>query len=291
MKKVLLINSNMEIFPYPVAPLGIALIASNLLHNYHVKVFDAAFNSTDNLLSAIEELQPDYIGIGIRNIDNVTMQNTKWYLGEIKENIIEPIKKKYSIPLIMGGSGFSIAPKEIFEYMNVDYGIVGEAENILPKLLTNLDSNIKINLQNVITKADMHSMPTETYIDLSNVSFANIDRFIDLEPYNTRGNYPIQTKRGCAHKCIYCSYPNIEGTKYRLRPVGDIVNEIQEVHARIPQVTFEFVDSVFNSPLDHAVNVCKEIIRRDLKLNLRTMGVNPGEVNEELIILMKEAGF
>lgn len=73
--------------------------------------------------------------------------------------------------------------------------------------------------------------------------------------------------------------------------MSDIVDEIQEVKNRIPGITFEFVDSTFNSPLKHAIDICKEIIRRDLKVRLRTMGVNPGEVTEQLIVLMKEAGF
>ena len=55
---------------------------------------------------------------------------------------------------------------------------------------------------------------------------------------------------------------------------NDIVDEIEEVSERIPEVTFEFVDSVFNFPLKHAIDICKEIIRRDLKLKFRTMGIN-----------------
>lgn len=53
----------------------------------------------------------------------------------------------------------------------------------------------------------------------------------------------------------------------------------------------KFVDSIFNSPLKHAVNICKEIIDRKLNVKLRTMGVNPGEVTDELIVLMTQAGF
>jgi hypothetical protein len=50
MKKVLLINSNIEILPYPVAPLGIAMVATSLKDEFEVSVFDFAFNSTESLL-------------------------------------------------------------------------------------------------------------------------------------------------------------------------------------------------------------------------------------------------
>jgi len=292
MRKVLLINSNIEILPYPVAPLGISLVAASIHDKYNVKVFDSAFSSTSTLLSFIREFDPDYIGVGLRNIDNVTMRKCKWYLDEIKNTIINPVKDNFNVPLIIGGSGFSIAPEQIFEYFNVDYGIVGEAEEIFPKLLLNLENgNDDIELENVISKHNKYIKIKEQIREPLLVPRANIDQFINFEPYNKKGSYPVQTKRGCTHKCIYCSYPNIEGEKYRLRPVSNIVDEIEEVQSRIPGVTFEFVDSTFNSPLKHAINICKEIIKRNLKIKIRTMGVNPGEVTEELILLMKQAGF
>ncbi|MGM0503699.1 MAG: B12-binding domain-containing radical SAM protein [Bacteroidota bacterium] len=292
MKKFLIINSNTEILPYPVAPLGVALVASSLKRHYHVKVFDAAFNTTAQLVELIKDFAPDYIGVGLRNIDNVTMRGCQWYLGKIKESIINPVKKNFNGPLILGGSGFSIAPKQVLEFYDADYGIIGEAENKLPELLSYLEkgeTNFLIN--NVITKKQVSYNTEKINSKKLVIPRANIDTFINYYSYNTRGSYPIQTKRGCSHQCIYCSYPNIEGKKYRLREVVDIVDEIEEVSQRIHQVTFEFVDSVFNTPLDYAINICKEIIRRDLNVKLRTMGINPGDVTDELISVMKNAGF
>lgn len=292
MKRVLLINSNLEVFPYPVAPLGISLLASSLQNKYEVKVFDFAHYSTDALINFMVSYKPDYIGIGLRNIDNVTMRNCRWYLEEINNKIVVPIKENFNIPLIIGGSGFSIAPKQIFEFFDADYGIIGEAEEIFPQLLQRIENGEGISdLNNVISKNWQSLKKFEQQSKFLKIPHATIDQYIDFEPYKKRGSYPIQTKRGCTHKCIYCSYPNIEGRKYRLRPVNDIVDEIENVLKRIPDIPFEFVDSTFNSPLKHAINICKEIIHRNLKVKLRTMGVNPGEVTEELISLMKQAGF
>jgi len=291
MKKVLIINSNTEILPYPVAPLGLALIASSLKKKYNVKVFDAAFNTKDELIKIINEFVPDFVGIGIRNIDNVTMRDCKWYLNDIKSSIIKPVKENYRGPIIIGGSAFSIAPKQILDFFKADYGIIGEAEYKLPELLTALEQDKEIVLDNIISKNNISYTKQDNkrkYIELPQ---ANIDSFIDYGPYNTRGSYPVQTKRGCAFRCIYCSYPNIEGNHFRLREVKEIVDEIEAVNQRIPNVTFEFVDSVFNAPYRHTVKICKEIIRRELKVQLRTMGVNPDNVTDELIFLMKKAGF
>jgi len=292
MKKVLLINSNIEILPYPVAPLGIAMVATSLKDEFNVGVFDFAFNSTESLLKHTKEFNPDFIGIGLRNIDNVTMRKAKWYIEEIRKQIVEPLQQNFTIPIIIGGSGFSIAANELLEYFNLKFGIVGEGETTFKEFLKRYFSGLDYSeLENLITKNKKQVGVFNPIRGELTVPRANLDLLIDYNPYAQRSSYPVQTKRGCTFNCIYCSYPNIEGKYYRLRPVKDIVDEIQEVQQRIPGVTFEIVDSTFNSPLKHALAFCDEIISRGLTVKLRTMGVNPGNVTDELIQKMKLAGF
>ena len=55
-----------------------------------------------------------------------------------------------------------------------------------------------------------------------------LERWLDLRAYATRfAAVPLQTKRGCALKCSYCVYNNIEGHAYRLRPPSEVVDEIE----------------------------------------------------------------
>jgi radical SAM superfamily enzyme YgiQ (UPF0313 family) len=44
--------------------------------------------------------------------------------------------------------------------------------------------------------------------------------------YRLGGMLNIQTKRGCPFRCIYCTYPGVEGRKIRLRNPDTVVNEI-----------------------------------------------------------------
>jgi radical SAM superfamily enzyme YgiQ (UPF0313 family) len=81
------------------------------------------------------------------------------------------------------------------------------------------------------------------------------------------------------------SYHDISGLCYRTES-GIHYNEVAR-HRR----TFEFTDSTFNIPSSHAVEICKEIIRRNLKLKLSAVGINPLGMTEELVRLMKQAGF
>ena len=91
--------------------------------------------------------------------------------------------------------------------------------------------------------------------------------------YNTP--FSIQTKRGCALACTYCTYNRIEGRAYRLRSPAAVADEIEDFVKSTGIRTVEIVDSTFNVPLDHAKAVLAEIISRSLKLRLLTMGLNP----------------
>jgi hypothetical protein len=114
---------------------------------------------------------------------------------------------------------------------------------------------------------------------------------VDLRKYAARGGpYSIQSKRGCALKCSYCVYNNIEGHKYRLRRASDVVDEIAEAREHGARHA-DFVDSTFNLPLSHARALCDELASRALPIELSTMGLNPGGVDEGLVFSMKRAGF
>jgi radical SAM superfamily enzyme YgiQ (UPF0313 family) len=66
----------------------------------------------------------------------------------------------------------------------------------------------------------------------------------------------LQTKRGCNLKCIYCSYPHIEGRNLRLvsaEKVAATALELQEAGAKY----FYITDSAFNSDFPHSIAVAR----------------------------------
>ncbi len=294
MKKILLVNTNTEQAPYPVPPVGLCMLASRLEGTYETRIYDGVFEKGKNLVQTVLNFNPDYIGFSIRNIDDVIADRDCFYVDVILKEFIEPVRKITSVPVILGGSGFSIFPEELMKLSKADFGIVGEGVEILPLLLEELDNgndpaglpNVLISGQKQAAKKISQRVSIEPFD-----GFSQIDRWIDFTPYRRRGAYSIQTKRGCSHGCIYCTYPLIEGKKFITRDPSDIADEIMEAHDRLGDVTFEFVDSTFNDPEHHAENICREIISRGMKVRLRTMGINPKHTSEKLFELMLEAGF
>jgi len=294
MKKVLLINTNTEKAPYPVPPIGLCLVAQSIEKLYEVELYDGMFDEGKSLAPLVERFQPDFIGCSIRNIDSMSVQTKDFFLDKVNDCFIKPLKTLTSAPIILGGSGFSIFPYETLGYLDIDLGITGEGEETFWELLMALENNTDLSLIKGVACRNFPDHIKNQLVAITHPyksAHSEIYKYLDFNPYKERGAYSIQTKRGCAHNCIYCTYPVIEGKHFRIRTATDIVDEIQSVIEKLGDVFFEFVDSTFNDPAGHAEAICSEIIKRDLKVRMRTMGINPDNTSEELFRLMKQAGF
>ena len=128
--------------------------------------------------------------------------------------------------------------------------------------------------------------------DLDSLPAPSLHRWIDIKRYERHGaTIPIQTKRGCVYRCVYCTYRNVEGWGYRMRQPELVADEIAELKREAGVRNFDFVDSTFNSPPGHAVEVCEAISRRNLGVHLDTTNFTPATASAELLTAMRRAGF
>lgn len=295
MTRILLVACNQERRPYPVPPLGLCLIAEALGPRFDVRLFDGMYRDPDALRDVIEDFRPDYIGLGVRNVEDPIMERPREYLPAVREDFVRTIRESTEAPLILGGAGYSLFPYEILDYFSADYGIVGEGEVAFRRLIEALEQGQPVDdLPGVVSTTSSRTAPLThgPCLEPAKIGPAKLERWLDFTSYHPRGTYPIQTKRGCAHRCVYCTYPFIEGSSYRLRTPEAIVDELESVRDRLgPETTFEFVDSILNDPRGHAEAICNELIRRKSHVRLRAMGLNPRGVTPELLSLMKAAGF
>jgi radical SAM superfamily enzyme YgiQ (UPF0313 family) len=126
--RILLISVNRERMPYPVAPLGLAYIAGALKQAGHdVRAIDLCF-STDieqDLTRIVEDFSPDAVGISLRNLDNLTYPSSLSYVPELEETVAI-VRRRTPAPVVIGGSGFSLAPLPLMQRVDLDFGVVGE---------------------------------------------------------------------------------------------------------------------------------------------------------------------
>ncbi len=281
--KILLISSNTEVSPYPVYPLGMGIIAHALTTAGHdVRQFDFLQRgaSLDSIGQEISVFKPELIGISIRNIDNVNLVNERYYLGTVQD-IVQKIRKVSTARIILGGAGFSLMPELILKEIGADYGIVGEGERLIVDFVKNAEAGMypeKTLLDPFHTRDD------------EEIRSAAYDEQL-LAYYLESGNIvSIQTKRGCPHQCVYCTYPLLEGRHLRARKAASVVDDIELLRDRYNAKHLFFVDSIFNDDEGYYLELMEEMMRR--KVNIRwTAFFKPDGLNEEAVKLMKNAGL
>jgi len=297
--KILLINANRFKHPWPVIPFGLSCVAAALeSKGYELEVLDLCFSKkcADDLKIQIISFQPDIVGLSIRNIDNSVGYNPLFLLKTTKKEIINPLKSLFDGPLIIGGPSVGINGAEMLSYFDLEYAIRGDGEDAIVEFVRRIDTDTSLEgLEGLVIRKDGKIIQDKQPMlvkDLNKLSYVNPGKYIDLTPYrNYDSPLQIQTKRGCALECSYCTYNRIEGLKYRLRNAQIVADQIERLVKETGIKHLEFTDSTFNIPLNHCKKVLKALKQKNLKLNLRTMGLNPGSVDEELVDLMKQNGF
>jgi radical SAM superfamily enzyme YgiQ (UPF0313 family) len=284
---ILMISANQEKSPYPVFPLGLAFLAPPLEAAGHsLKVIDLCFADDHAALitDTLSAFTPDAVIISIRNIDNVTFPGFRSYLDGIK-GVVELCRGK--APVILGGSGYSLMPLELLEFLSGDYGIAGEGEEILPLVLDRIArGESPAGLPGVVAGGAAEFAPPKPVETLRRPERA----LFPVERYNREGGMAnLQTKRGCPFSCIYCTYPMLEGTRIRLREVDDIIGEIRELVEGYGSEYIYFVDDIFNYPIDFAERLCRAMIAAGLSVRWSAF-INPAFITPELVRLMVEAG-
>lgn len=106
--------------------------------------------------------------------------------------------------------------------------------------------------------------------------------------YPCNRNHPfvsILTNYGCPYKCHFCNSGNLG---FRIREINNILEELKYVvNLGISQVFFK--DMTFGADRGHAIQLCKGIIKENIKI-LWNCYSRTDIIDEEMICLMKKAG-
>jgi radical SAM superfamily enzyme YgiQ (UPF0313 family) len=289
--RILLLNLNSYDQPYPVYPLGLAYLEGALREaGYTTRLWDGRMSS-ESMEEAIAGFEPDLVGVSMRNIDNVQYHNPRSFVQDVVD-CCRRIRAATAAPLVLGGSAFSVFPRELFELTGVDYGIQGEGEHTLLRLIACLQKGAALDGIGGLYYRDAAGavkwLPTHPN-DVVFTSEPHHDPAL-LKAYVDQGSLPgVQTQRGCPLRCCYCTYPLIEGKRSRYRSGRQVVEEMRRLVELGVRYTF-IVDSVFNTRPDHVAQICEALI--DAKLDMEwECFLRPRNATRELLQLMKRAGL
>src|SRR4030043_1621853 len=180
--------------------------------------------------------------------------------------------RQKGVRVVMGGIHPTVLPDEALEH--ADAVVVGEAEGIWPRLLSDAASGQLQRFYRAAKMTDLNGLPKPRR-DLFPVTKCN-------------GNAPIpigvETSRGCPYDCDFCSIGQTLGHQYRVRPVQEVIAEIESIDS--PHLFF--VDDA----LGLNRNVAKKLFTEMIPLRRRWLAQGTVSLAEdlELLDLMKRAG-
>ncbi|MEW9125050.1 MAG: B12 lower ligand biosynthesis radical SAM protein BzaD [Thermotaleaceae bacterium] len=278
-----------------VYPIGIVTLATSLKEEHNIELID--MNIQQDPFGALKEklasYQPQVICVSLRNIDP---------LGNKMSSLIPPfvvtIKMIASIvpqgKIIVGGTGFSLFPARIMEELQeIHYGIIGEAEETLGKLLKNLENPPLLKGLCFRRQGEVVLSEPSRELDMESDYIQPNRSLLHPEAYHHRNSYVqvmgVETKRGCPFSCSYCVYPNLQGKKLRCRNPKDVVEEIEILKKDYGVERIHFTDPVVNIPKGHLEEICQLLIER--KVDVQWSGFfREDHLDEENMKLFKDSG-
>ncbi|MFQ5672439.1 MAG: B12-binding domain-containing radical SAM protein [Nitrospinales bacterium] len=278
-----------------VMPLGLLAVASVLKRKGHeVRILDLRISRQpdEDLKNALEEFDPEYVGIGLMTIEAEYAFATAAQVKAIKKDVT----------VIFGGPHCSHEPQFILHDPNVDLLVVGEAEITIGELFDALENHTDLaavkgiayrkNGGYVLTP----ERPVIRDLDWVNQEYdlINVEDYFDPECSTdflpaTKRFMSIVTSRGCPFKCTYCH--DLFGKSIQYRSPEVVLQEMEYLIDKYGVQEFQILDDVFNVNMKR----CKQILSMmaERKLNVKVCfpnGVRADFFDDEMIEIMKAAG-
>jgi len=223
--RILFISPNRLRLVVPPLPLGLASVVAAVQDEHEVRVLDFMFaaDPLEQVRRAVAEFAPEIIALSVRNIDNQDSRNPESFIGEIK-NLVNLLRKLSAAPIVVGGAGFSIMPRQFMEYLGADFGIAGEGEGAFREFLAALEGSRDWETVSGLVWRDGEDWrlnPVQRVADLKSLPPPALEYFTPdlyqeaVGSAKLPGMAPVQTRRGCPMKCIYCTTPLLEGRLFR----------------------------------------------------------------------------
>lgn len=241
-------------------------------------------------------------GYSLRDMDlkikefkpRILMFTVSTYLIHETNSIINYFKARHDCLIIVGGGNLSLYPQETLKNKNIDFGIIGEAEETTPELIDALEKKKDFsNIKGICyRKADniIVNEKREQIKNLDSIPFPARNLLPNSKYYSFISKYKnytiMMTSRGCTFQCNFCEQRTGD---IRYRSPKNVADEMEECVKKYKIKEFDIFDPLFTINKKRVIQICQEIRRRKLKV-FWSCRSRVDTVDDELLKHMKSAG-
>lgn len=294
----------LESFPL----VGLFYLHSYLKKNkYNCVIYDFFFDGWDYIESVLRKENADIIGIPCLTQSRFSSFKMLSLIRKIKKDSI----------VIFGGHHSTFMCDQLLTNFNIDYIVLREGENKFLNLVKAIEGKIPLDSVkgiayrkgNKIIKNlsdgndiinDLDSLPfpfSKEHIDifrkypsLKTVHPLEFKQLLHLPFVHEKGRGSIViTSRGCPFDCQFCSAKLFWGRNYRFRSTKNVVDEIEFYNKKLGLKFFRIWDYTFTLIPKRGIEICKEILNRNLKIYFGCQ-TRADRITEELVFWLKKAG-
>ena len=217
----------------------------------------------------IEAMNPQMVGFSVYYISE---EPTKWMCQELK-------RRMPNIKIAVGGSNVQKSWFPIQPYY--DYVVNGEGEEILLKILDEVEDGITHNEPQYLTQ------PEGQRININGLPMPDYES-IDFSQYKIPNGVNSEISRGCTAKCTFCEETHF--WKYRQRQAVDLITEIEWLYYNKGTDVVWFIDSLVNGNLKELRAFAKGVAAKGLKIHWTGYARCDGRMDLEYMRDLKEGG-
>lgn len=240
--------------PFPLQRVNLPLLAALTPPGHSITIVEESL--------APDDMNPDVDLVGITVMTELALR---------AYHIADAYRQK-GVKVVVGGIHPTVLPEEAREH--ADAVVVGEAEGVWPRLVSDAASGRMERTYRAGKMTDLYGLPKPRR-DLS--PRAKYSRYIPIP-------IGVETSRGCPYDCEFCCVGQTLGPQYRVRPVREVIAEI------------ESIDSTHLFFVDDAVGLnrhaAKALFTEMIPLRRRWLAQGTVSLAEdlELLGLMKRSG-
>lgn len=235
---------------YP--PIGLGIIATLTPDDWEVEILDENFDQ-------FTYKEADLVGLTA-----LTSSVTRAYE-------IAAIYREKGIPTVIGGIHASMVPEEAMRL--VDSVVVGEVESVWKSLIHDFEQGqLKARYDGVLLPMEQAVWPARELFH-KDYKFAS-----------------IQATRGCPMRCDFCSVHTFNGRSYRLRPVEDVLDELETIDHSMVYFVDDNLIGYGKKSQDRAIALFKGIIERGIKIDWFCSASMNFADNEEVLEYAAKSG-